>query len=246
MGRLEGASCIVTGGARGLGLEFTRALIAEGADVLVADIADGTQAEALGARFLRADISSVKDTEVTAQTCLDAFGKIDVLVNNAALYSTLPMQRYDQIDPALFDQVTTTNIGGTWRMIRAVGPHMERAGRGKIVNVTSGTVYKGLPNMAHYIASKGAIAALARALSRELGDSGICVNSLAPGLTLSSSILENPDHVEASRAGVIASRALKRDGLPQDLLGALFFLCSADSDFVTGQTLVVDGGSVST
>lgn len=246
MGRLTGKTAIVTGGAKGLGLEFTRALMAEGARVLVADIAVGHEAEAAGAVVVHADISRLEDTARVAETAQEAFGTVDILVNNAALYATLPMARYDEIDPDLFDRVMQINIGGTWRMIRAVGPLMEAQGAGKIVNITSGTVMKGMPGMAHYVASKGALTALTRTLSREMGPHGVCVNSLAPGLTLSSSNLENEDHVIATRERVLASRALKRDGLPEDLIGALIFLCSDDSNFVTGQTIAVDGGSVNT
>lgn len=246
MGRLTGKAAIVTGGAKGLGLEFTRALIAEGARVLVADIVDGHAAEEAGATVLNADISNTDDCVRVAHTAQDTFGRIDILVNNAALYASLPMARYDEIAPDLFDRVMQVNIGGTWRMIRAVGPLMEAQGSGKIVNITSGTVMKGMPGMAHYVASKGALTALTRTLSREMGGHGICVNSLAPGLTLSSSILENKAHVDATREKVLASRAIKRDGQPQDLIGALIFLCSDDSNFVTGQTIAVDGGSVNT
>lgn len=246
MDRLIGKSAVVTGGARGLGLEFTRALIAEGAQVLVADIVDGAEALAAGARVITADISNTQDAERVAQTALEVFGKIDILVNNAAIYSTLPIARYDQIDPDLWDQVMQVNIGGTWRVIRSIGPMMEARGAGKIVNITSGTVMKGMPGMAHYVASKGALTALTRTLSREMGPNGVSVNSLAPGLTLSSSILKNPEHIEASRDKVLASRAFKRDGQPEDLIGALIFLCSDDSSFVTGQTIAVDGGSVNT
>lgn len=246
MGRLTGKAAIVTGGAKGLGLDFTRALIAEGARVLVADIADGHDAEAAGALALRADISNTDDTLRVAQTAQDAFGNIDILVNNAAVYATLEMARYDEIVPDLFDHVMQVNIGGTWRMIRAVGPQMEAQGAGKIVNITSGTVMKGMPGLAHYVASKGALTALTRTLSREMGPHGVCVNSLAPGLTLSSSILENQEHIAATRDRVLASRALKRDGQPEDLMGALIFLCSDESNFVTGQTIAVDGGSVNT
>lgn len=244
--RLKGKVCIVTGGAQGLGLVFVQALLAQGAQVLAVDIADGKEVLAAGAQFFAADISDSDQTLEVAKECMRLFGKIDVLVNNAALYASLPVARYDQIDPDLFDRVMSINVGGTWRMIRAIGPHMERAGTGKIVNITSGTVYKGLPGMSHYIASKGAITAMTRALSRELGTYGVCVNSLAPGLTLSSSILQNEEHLAHARERVIASRAIKRDGLPKDLLGALIFLCSDDSNFVTGQTIAVDGGSINT
>ncbi|MGR3502472.1 SDR family NAD(P)-dependent oxidoreductase [Pseudaestuariivita sp.] len=245
-GRLAGRACIVTGGATGLGLAFTRALLGEGANVLAADIADGTEAEEAGAAYLEADICASGTPDCIVAACQERYGTVDVLVNNAALYASLPVARYDAIDPATWDRVIATNVTGTYAMIRAAGPVMEAQGRGKIVNITSGTVYKGMPGMLHYIASKGAIQAMTRALSRELGKAGICVNNLAPGLTLSSSILGNPEHVETTRSAVLASRAIKRDGTPEDLLGALIFLCSPESDFVTGQTLAVDGGSVNT
>lgn len=245
-GRLGGRACIVTGGARGLGLEFVKALIGAGARVLVADIADGASAEAAGAVFLAADISEPGAAERIAAACLDRFGRIDVLVNNAALFADLPLARYDGIEPELWDRVMAVNVTGTFRMIRAVGPQMEAQGAGKIVNVSSGTVYKGMPGMLHYIASKGAVHAMTRALSRELGQRGICVNNLAPGLTMSTSVMANRAHVEAAREKVIASRAIQRDGQPDDLIGALVFLCSSESDFVTGQTIAVDGGSINT
>ena len=242
-GRLDGKAAIVTGGARGLGLVFVRALLAEGAQVLAVDIADIGAAEAAGARAMRADITQAAGE--VARACQEAFGRIDILVNNAALYASLPVARYDAIDLETWDRVMAVNVTGTYAMIRAIAPVME-AGAGKIVNITSGTVKKGMPGMLHYVASKGAVQAMTRALSRELGPSGVCVNNLAPGLTLSDSILANPDHVDATRAKVLASRAIPRDGLPEDLVGALVFLCSDESDFMTGQTVAVDGGSVNT
>jgi len=243
-GRLDGKAAIVTGGARGLGLVFVRALLAEGAQVLAVDIADIGAAEAAGARAMRADITQAAGE--VARACQEAFGRIDILVNNAALYASLPVARYDAIDLETWDRVMAVNVTGTYKMIRATAPVMEAAGAGKIVNITSGTVKKGMGGMLHYVASKGAVQAMTRALSRELGPSGVCVNNLAPGLTLSDSILANPDHVEATRAKVLASRAIPRDGLPEDLVGALVFLCSDESDFMTGQTVAVDGGSVNT
>lgn len=246
MARLAGKTAIVTGGAKGLGLEFARALIGEGAKVLVADIANGDAALAAGADVLSTDIAELDQCLAAARYAMDRFGRIDILINNAALFATLPVARYDEIDTELWDRVLAINVNGTFRMIQAVAPHMESQGSGKIVNITSGTVKKGMPGMLHYIASKGALQAMTRALSRELGASGICVNSLAPGLTMSSSIAANPAHVDAAREKVLASRAIQRDGMPEDLLGALIFLCTGESDFVTGQTLAVDGGSVNT
>lgn len=238
---------MVTGGAKGLGRHFAVSLTKEGAQVVVADIADGSElADAIGGKFIEADVSSVADADRVVAETLDAYGRVDVLVNNAAVYANLAMQSYREIDPDLWDKVMSVNVKGAFNMVRAVGPVMEKQAGGKIINITSGTVYKGLPNMLHYITSKGALTAMTRALSRELGEFGICVNSLAPGLTLSDSIQENQQHLDQTRDRVIASRAIRRDAWPDDLTGALIFLASPQSDFVTGQTIVVDGGSVNT
>lgn len=245
-GRLDGKVCIVTGGAKSLGLAFVKALLGEGAKVLAVDIADGSGAIAAGAEFIQADIAEKGSAARITTHCVERFGRIDALVNNAAIFACLPPARYNEIADDLWDNVMRVNVTGTYFMIRAVAPHMEAQGSGKIVNLTSGTVYKGMPGMLHYITSKGAVQAMTRALSRELGASGVCVNNLAPGLTMSESILENSDHITASRAKVLASRAIQRDGHPADLIGALVFLCSTESDFVTGQTIAVDGGSINT
>lgn len=247
MGRLAGKVCLVTGGAKGLGRVFAAALAAEGAKVAIADIADGTEAATeAGGRFIPTDVADPDQAQACVRQVLADHGRLDVLVNNAALYATLATQSYRDIDPELFARVLSVNLTGAFNMIRAAGPVMESQGAGKIINITSGTVYKGLPGMAHYIASKGGLMALTRALSRELGPKGVTVNNLAPGLTLSDSILAHPDHVDSAAVGVIGSRAIKRHGLPQDLVGALVFLASDGSDFMTGQTMVIDGGSVNT
>ena len=169
-----------------------------------------------------------------------------MLVNNAALFSALPLARYDQIDPDLWDRVMAVNLRGAFLMIRAVGPVMEAQQSGRIINITSGTTYKGMPQMLHYVSSKGGLVAMTRCLSRELGASNICINNLSPGLILSDSIKANAEHVDMASDRVIASRSLKRHGYPEDLIGALLFLASDDSAFVTGQTIAVDGGSVNT
>ncbi|QMU57348.1 MAG: SDR family oxidoreductase [Boseongicola sp.] len=247
MGRLDGKVCVVTGGAKGLGAAFAKALATEGARVAIADISDG-QALALeiGGLFVETDVSDPDQVLAFATAIRSEFGPPDVLVNNAAVYATLPMQSYRDIPTDLWDRVMAVNLRGAFNMVQCMAPMMEARGSGKIINVTSGTVYKGLPNMLHYITSKGGLTAMTRALSRELGRSGICVNSLAPGLTLSDSVQENSEHLDQTREKVVASRAIRRDGMPEDLIGALIFLASDDSNFVTGQTLVVDGGSVNT
>jgi NAD(P)-dependent dehydrogenase (short-subunit alcohol dehydrogenase family) len=139
------------------------------------------------------------------------------------------------------------NIRGPFLMAKHVVPHMKARHYGKIINIGSGSVFRGIPQMLHYVTSKGATVAFTRSHSRAVGESGICVNTLAPGFTLSDSVVDgNPGHVESSRAPAIARRALKRDQTPADLLGALVFLASSDSDFITGQTIAVDGGAVNT
>lgn len=244
MGRLQDKVCVVTGGAKGLGRAFVMALQAEGAKVAVLDIAEADPLP--DALAIPCDVTDPGACRAASAQVEAALGPTDVLVNNAALYATLPVQRYDAIDPELWDRVMAVNLRGAFQMIKAIAPGMEARGKGRIIQISSGTVYKGLPGMLHYITSKGGISAMTKALSRELGPSGVTVNALAPGLTLSDSIRANPAHVNAVRERVIASRAIPRDGYPEDLIGALLFLASDESAFVTGQTIVVDGGSVNT
>jgi NAD(P)-dependent dehydrogenase (short-subunit alcohol dehydrogenase family) len=178
---------------------------------------------------------------------VERFGQIDVLVNNAALFAPLRQTPCTEIDALLWDRVMAVNLRGPFLMVKHVAPHMIARGYGKIINIGSGTAYRGIPWMLHYVTSKGGILAFTRALARELGEHGIRVNTLSPGLVLSDSLVaENPEHVETARPAVLQARALKRDAYPEDLLGALVFLASGESDFVTGQTLAVDGGSVNT
>jgi NAD(P)-dependent dehydrogenase (short-subunit alcohol dehydrogenase family) len=255
MGRLSGRVAIVTGGAKGIGRHYSAALAAEGAAVVVADIAESDVASqsiaakhgsnsVMGVAFDVSDEGAV--TDLVTRT-MDRFGQIDVLVNNAALYAPLQETKCTEIDAALWDQVMAVNLRGPFLMVKHVAPHMSARGYGKIINIGSGTAYRGIPWMLHYVTTKGGIMAMTRALSRELGEHGIRVNTLMPGFTLSDTVLsENPGHVHTARERAVQSRALKRDEQPEDLLGALIFLASADSDFVTGQTIAVDGGNVNT
>ena len=254
MARLEGRSAIVTGGARGIGRHYSQALAAEGARVMIADIADGAQLAAeIAARYghnavasATFDVSAEDAVKRVVGETLARFGKIDILVNNAALFAPLPPVDCTDIEVDLWDRVMEVNVRGPFLMVKHVVPHMIAQGYGKIINIGSGTAYKGLPAMLHYVTSKGAVTAFTRALSRELGEKGICVNTLAPGLVMSETILENRAHIEQARERVLQSRAIRRDEVPEDLLGALIFLASGDSDFVTGQTIAVDGGSINT
>ncbi len=254
MSRLSGRAAIVTGGAKGIGRHYVERLAAEGAAVMIADVADGrAAAEEVAARHGRnasasriADVSDERQVKALVAETLERFGKIDILVNNAALYAPLMPTKCTEIDVDLWDRVMAVNVRGSFLMVKHVAPHMIARRYGKIINIGSGTIFKGLPRMLHYSTSKGAIATFTRTLSRELGEHGICVNTLAPGLVMSDSLLESGSHDDAMKNAAVQSRAFKREAYPEDLLGALVFLASADSDFITGQIIAVDGGSVNT
>jgi NAD(P)-dependent dehydrogenase (short-subunit alcohol dehydrogenase family) len=254
MARLAGKVAIVTGGAKGIGRHYSMALAAEGARVMVADIADGkevvaeiaTRHGADRAASVTFDVSDEAQVKALIEATIARFGHIDVVVNNAALYATLKPRALTEYDVDTWDKVMAVNVRGPFLMVKHVVPHMMARKSGKIINITSGVAYKGIPRMLPYVTSKGAMTSFTRALSRELGEHGIAVNSLAPGYILSDTGLENTQHVEEERVKVRNTRAFKRDGYPEDLTGALLFLASSDSDFVTGQTILVDGGSVNT
>ena len=193
------------------------------------------------------DVSEEAQVEALAAATVARFGQIDILVNNAALFAPLQEQPFETIDVALWDRVMAVNVRGMFLVAKHVAPHMIARRYGKIINIGSGTAARGIPNMLHYVTSKGAVTAFTRALSRELGAHNICVNTLAPGFTISDSVVaHNPGHLESARAPAIARRALKRDEVPEDLVGTLIFLASAESDFITGQTIAVDGGANNT
>lgn len=249
-GRLQGRVAIITGAAQGIGAEYARALALEGAAVVLADVVDASAvADAIkqgGGRALalKVDVTSPESTQRMAQAAVEAFGHVDVLVNNAGLFANLALKPFEQIDSAEWDRVMAVNVRGVFECCKAVVPEMRRRQYGKIINIASGTVFKGTPMMLHYVSSKGAVVAFSRALARELGDAGIRVNTLAPGLTASDNVLRNPAWQGAISANNIASRAIKREATPADMSGTLIYLCSPESDFVTGQVIVIDGGSV--
>jgi NAD(P)-dependent dehydrogenase (short-subunit alcohol dehydrogenase family) len=255
MGRLDNRVALLTGGAKGIGVHYAKRLASEGARLMIADVADGTDlaaeiASGHGANSVASSVTDVSDEgavkKLVAQT-VERFGKIDILVNNAALFAPLAEQKVLDIDVALWDRVMAINVRGVFLMTKHVAPHMIAQKYGKIVNISSGTVARGIPNFSHYVTSKGAVTAFTRSISRELGEYNICVNNLAPGFTLSDSVInENPGHLAHSQQPSILRRAIKRDEYPEDLLGALVFLASADSDFITGQTIAVDGGANNT
>jgi 3-oxoacyl-[acyl-carrier protein] reductase len=250
-GRLEGRVAIVTGGGHGIGKAYASRLAAEGAKIVIAEIDEqaaqavaraltATGHEALG---VRTDVSDPASVENMAAATIERFGRIDVLVNNAAIFATVPMSRspFDQIGIDEWDRMMTVNLKGTWLASCAVVPQMRKQGYGKIINISSGTALKGSPSRIHYVTSKAGILGFTKTLANEVGKDNICVNCVAPGSTLSE---ESPDEGVIKMRNMAAStRALQRVQTPDDLTGAVVFFASADSDFITGQTLVVDGGS---
>lgn len=191
-----------------------------------------------------ADVADLSACETLAQQTVEAFGRIDALVTNAALFASLERKSFDRITASEWDAVMDVNVRGPFHCAQAVFPHMKRNGYGKIVNIASATVFSGTAGMLHYVTSKGAIVAFTRALARELGEHGILVNAIAPGLTMSEGIRAQEAVIAPFAKIAMAARSVKREQLPADLLGTLIYLVAPDSDFVTGQTIVVDGGYV--
>ena len=247
--RLDGTVAIVTGGAAGLGFAYARRFLAEGARVVIADVVEPAAAlkrlEAPDTTHgVRVDVSRFEECRAMVEAARRRFGRVDVLVNNAAVFTTLKPTPLEAIPEAEWDRVMAVNVKGIWNCVRAVAPVMRAQGGGRIVNVASAIAHKGTAGLLHYVTSKGAVITMTRALARELGPDKITVNAVAPGLTMSDTVLANPDIAAFQREAVLASRSLKREAVAEDVEGTVVFLASADSAFMTGQTLVVDGGSV--
>lgn len=239
-------AAIVTGAARGIGRAIAERLAADGFGVVVADIL-GDQAEAAAAEIggatvaVRVDVSDAESAREMVAQCREEFGRIDALVNNAALIAGLPRRPFEEIPEKEWDRVMAVNVKGVWQVSRAVAPVMRRQGSGSIVNISSDTVLSGVPGLLHYVASKGALVALTRSLASEMGSYGVRVNAVAPGFTTTEAALE---HGGDALARSVERRALKRVQGPEDLVGTISWLVSDDAAFVTGQLVVVNGGYV--
>jgi NAD(P)-dependent dehydrogenase (short-subunit alcohol dehydrogenase family) len=248
MGELTGKAAIITGAAQGIGAQYARGLAAAGAAVSVCDIADPaalvSEIRAAGGKVMGSivDITDGAAVRAFAEQTHAQLGSVDILVNNAALFGTLKRKPLMEIDAQEWDRVMTVNVRGPFECVKAVTPFMRAKGYGKIINISSSTVNAGQPLLLHYVSSKGAIIAMTRSLARELGGDGIRVNAVSPGFTLSDAVRSNPVYTREVTSGIAAMRSLRRDQHPDDLVGTVVFLASPASDFITGQTLIVDGG----
>jgi NAD(P)-dependent dehydrogenase (short-subunit alcohol dehydrogenase family) len=242
--KLDGKVAIVTGGAQGIGRAIAEGLAREGARIVIADVQGAEEAAATfeGGVGLRVDVSSEEDTSRMAEEAGTRCGRIDVLVNNAGLYASLAMRPFDQIPLEEWRRVMDVNVASMFLTCKAVVPAMREGGAGRIINISSGTAFRGVPFLLHYVTSKGAIVAFTRALAKELGKDGVLVNCVAPGFTMSEGVKQHPEVVEKLRDVSIAARTLQRDQVPEDVVGAVVYLAGPDSSFVTGQSIVIDGG----
>ena len=239
---------IVTGGGRGLGRAFARALAAKGAAVVIAEI-DGRSADRVAkeitdaagkAYAVETDVSDEASVTAMVATTVAKFGGIDILVNNAALLGTLTKGPFEKLEVDEFETALRVNVIGPFIVTKAVIPHMREAGWGRIINMSSDTAHVGVPGFIHYVSSKAALVGFTRALARELGPDGITVNAIQPGLT-KTEVERGPDRAELAKT-IVANQSIPRQEVPDDLVGAVLFFASDDARFITGQTLAVSGG----
>jgi len=247
--RLKDKVAIVTGSGGGLGKAYAERFAKEGAKVTVCDITDCSETvkaiKAIGGEVLalRTDVTKAEDCVEMAKKTVERFGRIDILVTNAAIFGGIKLKPFYEVTEEEWDKLMAVNLKGMWLSCKAVFPYMKQQGKGKIITISSGVHFKGVPYFIHYTTSKGGVIGFTRAMARELGQYNININSIAPGLTWSKAAEEmfkdKPEIVERELAGY----CFKRVQQPEDLLGTLVFLASEDSDNITGQTIGVDGGA---
>ncbi|WP_022723007.1 SDR family NAD(P)-dependent oxidoreductase [Rhodopseudomonas sp. B29] len=246
---LIGKVAIVTGGAMGIGFAASEALAAQGAAIVIADsknaaaAAERLRGKGYQATHADTDVSSEDDTRRMAETALQAYGGIDILLNNAGIYSTLTLKPFEELSVAEWRRILEVNVIGQFLCCKSVVPQFKAQRSGRIINISSGVAFKGNPGMLHYVATKGAVVSMTRTLATELGEHGVTVNSVAPGFTLSDGVQHNPELAGTVAEFSVRNRALKRDMMPNDLAGAVCFFAGPHAAFITGQTLVVDGGA---
>ena len=241
---MQGKVAIVTGGSQGIGRAIAEGLARAGARIVIADLQGAEEAAAAfpDGVGIGADVANEDDVRRLVAEVVDRCGAVDVLVNNAGLYASLEMRPFDQIPLEEGRKVMDVNVASMFLMCREVVPAMRERGGGKIVNISSGTPFRGVPFLLHYVTSKGAIVALTRALAKEVGKDEILVNCVAPGFTMSAGVEAHPEVIEQLRDVSVAARTIQRDQLPEDVVGAVAYLAGPAASFVTGQTIVIDGG----
>jgi len=249
MGLLSDKTVIVTGAAQGIGAKIAEGVALEGAKVVIIDVLEGREvAERIKSKGGSAlsfitDITSDEDLTKTIKETQEQFGEIDVLVNNAALFGALSPTPMQDLNIEEWDRVMRVNVRGVWQASTAVLKSMERQGGGAIINIATNRIFKGFPNLLHYDASKGAVLAMTKAMAAELGEKNIRVNVICPGLTMSENV-KLKEGIEGRNEKVVSGRALSRSQQPEDLVGAVVFFASQQGSFISGQSLIVDGGGI--
>ena len=243
--RFTDKSVIITGGGGKIGKAYAIGFAKEGAKVALPDIASADHVvkaiRDMGgtAISMACDVSDEKSVKAMADEVAQQFGGVDVLVNNAAYFMSVKKSVFWEMEVDEFDKAMAVNVRGVWLCAKAVFPYMKQRGKGKIVNISSGVALNGNPNYIHYVTSKGAVISMTRAMARELGDFNICVNTVAPGFTLTEGRQVDTEYERKRNE----QRCFKRSQVEQDIVGTVLFLASSDSDFTTGQLMVVDGGT---
>ena len=249
MGRLDGKVAIVTGGSQGIGAAYCKRLAEEGAKVVVADVVNGDYIANIikqaggDAIFVETDVADENANNLMVAKAVEAFGRVDILVANAGLYTHLNRKPSTEETVEEWDQVYNVNIKGVWLGAKACIPEMKKNGYGKIVNIASTAAFQGTPGITRYATSKAAVVGITRSKAREFGEDGIRINAIAPGpIETETGKAAETEEARQRRAASGKKRALGRNGFPQDLVGLCAFLSSPESDFMTGQTVVADGG----